>query len=110
MLVPALVAVPELDDRVEVAILALRGGDDRGELALALEQVLVRVAAAIPRGGFEPLVDVGVGEHRADRLALADTGREPQVVQVAGRLQLVLTGRDRALAVAGLARRPGSRR
>ena len=111
LMAPGQVAVPlavvlELHDRVEVAVGLLRRGDDRGDLALRLEQLGRRVPRVLPRRGLEPLVHVGVHEHRPPGLSRRGASGEAQVVQVARRLEPLLTGGDGHLAVHPLPVRP----
>ena len=110
-------AADDLDEGVDVAVVALGPGDGRDRLVRRGREVGVASPAELPADGLEPLVDVRVQErerlveHHADGpVRTRRAGREPEVVQGAGLRQLLEPVRDRALAVASAGAPPRTRR
>ena len=103
-------ALPQLHDRVEVAVVGLGAGQQVGDTGLQGEEVLVSAPAELPRGGLEPLVDVGVSEDRSDRTAVGLAGEDLEIVQVARAVELLSALGDRVGPVRGLPRGPQATR
>ena len=96
----------DLDERVQVAVVALRGLDRLDRLVGHPRDVRVRSAAELPGDALQPLVDVRVEErerpveHDPDGLVVAAGARgEAHVHEVAELDQLVEHVRQRPLAV-----------
>ncbi|CAM5650614.1 hypothetical protein SGRIM119S_03971 [Streptomyces griseorubiginosus] len=89
LLVP-LAALAELEPRVEVAVVLLGRGHKGDDAVDVGGERLVLALTELPGGGLQPLVDVRVHERVGTlELALGRARGEPQVVQVARRLQQV---------------------
>ena len=96
----------DLDERVQVAVVALRGRDRLDRLVRHPRDVRVRGAAELPGDALEPLVDVRVEErerpveHDPDGPVVAARARgEAHVHEIAGLDELVEHVRQRPLAV-----------
>ena len=100
-------AAEHLDERVQVAVVALRSGDEVDRLVRGAADVVVPGPAELPARRLEPLVDVRVEEgeraleHHPERAVAIgrEVGREPEVVQRSGCLELRVSVRDRPRAI-----------
>src|SRR5437870_2141538 len=89
---------------IDVAVLTL-GGRDQLDQGLALRaQLVARRAHHLPRGSFEPLVDVGVHEHASAESARLPSGGDPKIVEIPRGLEHAKAVRERRLAIDCLAR------
>ena len=97
----------DLDERVEVAVVSLRRGDEVDRLVGHGRDAVVPRPPELPAHALEPLVDVRVEErerpveHDPERAVAPGRGpgREPEVLEVAGLDQLLEGVRQRPLAV-----------
>ncbi len=103
----------DLDEAVDVAVGALRSPDEVDGQVGRARQFGVRRPTKLPTDGLEPLVHVRVEEredrveHHPERLVAAlGPGRELEVVEVAGALELGEAVRDRPLPIDPGAIRP----
>jgi hypothetical protein len=105
---PALAGAIAGEVRVQVAVRPL-GGGDRGDGGLDVGRqrgVGAGMGGKGPARRLQPLVEVGVVEEAAVVGAVDLAGRAVEIVQAAGRLDLLPLGRDRDPAVALQAGRP----
>jgi hypothetical protein len=105
---PALAGAVAGEVGVEVAVRPL-GGGDRGDGGLDVGRqrgVGAGMGGKGPARRLQPLVEVGVVEEAAVVGAVDLAGRAVEIVQAAGRLDLLPLGRDRDPAVALQAGRP----
>ena len=96
---PALVRFVDLVGGVDVAIGLLRGSHQRDDLVHHFLDLRIADVGEVEGGGFEPFVDVGVHKDGAAIFALACTGSQSQVVEVAGLFQHPVAVADAHLAV-----------